>query len=143
MKLCGICAISISKPKGFSNFQARANARQWHTVQYQKVLYTNMSGKHNLPTPNCIDWSLQPFRQDCNLVSHTTNVVCVNFTHEGLLINVEFDQPIWETFHGDFYFTVRAFARRMLRESRWKKYLSILRFVKDVRDIWVGFSVQG
>ena len=41
------------------------------------------------------NWSLQPFRQDYDLASHTSYVVCVNFIHE-----CQYDR-FSETFHGN------------------------------------------
>ena len=43
-------------------------------VSYQLQAISLMHNVHN--------WSLQPFSQDEDLSSHTTNVVCISFMHE-------------------------------------------------------------
>ena len=55
------------------------------------------------------------------LVSHTAYVVYVNFIHKlrDLQFKVDSERHIfWETFHGNFLFTLRVFARNLLRGSR-------------------------
>ena len=64
-----------------------------------------------------------------DLVSHTTYVVCVNFIHKwrDLLFKVDSERQIfWETFHGNFLFTLRVFARNLLRGNRQRKTFRIL-----------------
>ena len=64
---------------------------------------------------------LDPFSQDCGLASHFTNVVCINFIHEwrDLYFNVDSERQIYlrNTFKA-FLFTLRVFARNLLRGSR-------------------------
>ena len=64
-----------------------------------------------------------------DLVSHTTYVVCVNFINKcrDLQFKVDFERQIfWETFHGNFLFTLRAFARNLLRRNRRRNTFRIL-----------------
>ena len=67
------------------------------------------------------NWPLQAFSQDYGLASHTTHVVCVNFIGEWwyLQFNVDTEQHICEKlFSWHFYFTLRVFARNLLRGNR-------------------------
>ena len=63
-----------------------------------------------------------------DLVSHTTYVVCVNFIHKWRALQFKVDserQIYWETFHGNFYLTLRIFARNLLRGNRRKNIIRI------------------
>ena len=76
------------------------------------------------------NWPLQPFSQDYGLASHTTHVVCVNFICEwrDLQFNVYAERQIFEKlFHG-MLFTLKVFARNLLRGSRRSNifYISFL-----------------
>ena len=64
--------------------------------------------------------SLQPFSQDYNLVNHTTYVVCVNFIHEwwNLQFKVDSERQIFGKLSMAILFTLRDFARHLLRGSR-------------------------
>ena len=56
-----------------------------------------------------------------DLVSHTTFIVCVNFIHKwrDLQFKVDpYDRFFWETFHGNFIYFSRVFARNLLRGNR-------------------------
>ena len=60
-------------------------------------------------------------RRIIDLVSHTTYVVCVNFIHKWRDLQFIVDserQIVWETFHSNFYFILRVFARNLLRGNR-------------------------
>ena len=62
-------------------------------IQIPTQMHTNITGHYN-PSNKIID-----------LVSHTTNVVCVNFTHKcrNLQFKVGFERQIFlKTFHGNF-----------------------------------------
>ena len=64
------------------------------------------------------------FTQDCDLTSHTTYVVCVNFIHEDLELRIVSKQQIfWETSHGNFICSQKS-ARNLLRGSRRRKICS-------------------
>ena len=69
----------------------------WHSIArsyWEMSLHTYIIGHYN-PSVRIID-----------LVSHITNVVCVNFIHKwrDLQFEVDFERQIfWETFHGNFY----------------------------------------
>ena len=74
------------------------------------------------------NWSLQPFSQDYDLVSHTTYVVCVNFIHEwwDLQFKVDSERQIFEKLFMAILFTLRVFARNLLRGSRRRNTFCIL-----------------
>ena len=64
-----------------------------------------------------------------DLVSHTTYVVCVNFIHKWRDLQFKVDserQIFWETFYGNFLFTLRVFARNLLRGNRRRNTFRIL-----------------
>ena len=71
--------------------------------------------KHSLEETYIHNWSLQPFRQDYDLVSHTTNVVCVNFIHEwrDLQFKVDSERQIFKKHFMALLFTLRVFARNL------------------------------
>ena len=72
------------------------------------------------------NWPLQPFRQDYGLVSHTTHVVCVNFTREwrDLQFNVVSERQIFEKlFHGRFIYS-RSFCQISAERKSPMKYFS-------------------
>ena len=90
-------------------------------------------------------WSLQPLSQDYCLVSHTTYVVCVNFIPEwrDLQFKVDSERQIFEKlFHGRFYFTLRVFARNLLRgnRNREERYSFRISFWCLAWDLNPGFS---
>ena len=59
-------------------------------------------------------WSLQPFSQDYDLVSHTTYVLCVNFIQflDKLFMEILFTRPV--------------FARNQLRGNRRRNFLYLV-----------------
>ena len=63
------------------------------------------------------NWPLQPFSQDYGLTSHTTHVVILNFIREwrDLQFNVDSKRQIFEKLFFLFLFTLRIFARNLLR----------------------------
>ena len=70
-----------------------------------------------------------------DLVSHTTNVVCVNFIHKwrDLLFKVDSEQQIfWETFHDNFIYS-QSFCQKSAERKSPKKYFSYFVF-----DVWPG-----
>ena len=66
------------------------------------------------------NWSLQPFSQDYDLVSHTPYVVCVNFKYEGrdLRCKVDSEWQIFEKVFTAILLTFRVFDRNLQRGSR-------------------------
>ena len=81
---------------------------------------------------------IDPSVRIIDLVSPTTYVVCVNFfihNWQDLQFKVDSErQTFWETFHGKFLFTLRAFARNLLRGKKSpKKYFSYFFFY-----VWPG-----
>ena len=70
---------------------------------------------HYNPSVNIID-----------LVSHTTCVVCVNFTQKRRDLQLKVERQIfWETFHGNFIYS-QSFSRNLLRGNRWNNTFCIL-----------------
>ena len=72
---------------------------------------------HNFP--------LKPFSQDYDLVSHTTHAVCVNFIREWrpLQFKVDSERQIFgEIFTWQALFTLRVFARNLLKRKSPRKY---------------------
>ena len=70
-----------------------------------------------------------------DLVSHTTYVVSVNFIHEwrDLQLKIDSERQIFlEKLFMAILFTLRVFARNLLRGKRRKKYVFIFRFI----DAW-------
>ena len=63
------------------------------------------------------NWSLQPFSQDYNIASHTTYVLWVNFIHEWGNLQFKVDRFL-RSFFMAIWFTLRVFARTLLRVSR-------------------------
>ena len=65
-----------------------------------------------------------------DLVSRTTyNIMCVNFIHKWWNLQFKVDserQIFWETFRGNFLFTLRVFARNLLRGNRRRNTFYIL-----------------
>ena len=64
--------------------------------------------------------SLQPFSQDYGLSSLTTYVLCSNFIHEGrdLQFKVDPERQIFDKLFMAILFTLRVYARNLLRGSR-------------------------
>ena len=63
------------------------------------------------------------------LVSHTTYVVCINFIHKRQHLQFKVDSErlnFWETFHGNFIFTLKVYARIPLRGNRRRNTFCIL-----------------
>ena len=65
------------------------------------------------------------FSRIIDLVSHTTYVVCVNVNFIQFKVDPE-RQLFWETFHSRFLFTLRVFARNLLRGNRRRNTFCIL-----------------
>ena len=64
------------------------------------------------------NWPLQPpFSQDYGLASHTSHVECVNFIREwwDLQFNVDSERQIFKKLFMACLFTLRIFARNLLR----------------------------
>ena len=72
------------------------------------------------------NWPLQPFSQDYGLASHT-HVVCVNFILElrDLQFNVD-SEDFLRNFFMAALFTLRDFARNLLRENRRRNIFFII-----------------
>ena len=68
--------------------------------------------------PYIYNWPSQPFSQDYGLASHDTHVVCVNFIHEqrNLQLKVDSEGQIFEKLFMAILFTLRVFARNLLKE---------------------------
>ena len=86
------------------------------------------------------NWPLQPFSQDYDLVSHTTYVVCVNFIHEwrDLQFKVDSERQIFEKLFMAILFTLRVFARNLLRGSRRRNIF----FSYFIFDVWPGIRTR-
>ena len=69
-----------------------------------------------------------------DLVSHTTYVVCVNFIHKwrDLLFKVDSERQTWETFHGNFIYSLK-----FLPEICWEEIAVEILFVFRF-DLWPG-----
>ena len=61
-----------------------------------------------------------------DLASHTTYVMCVNFIHEWRDLQFPNGRFFWESFHCNFIFTLRVFARNLLRGNHWRNTSHIL-----------------
>ena len=86
-------------------------------------IHTDIIGHYN-PTVRFIE-----------LVSHTTYVVCDNFTHKwrDLQFKVDSERRIfWETFHGNFYF-----HSELLPDICWEEIAEEIHFVFCF-DVWLG-----
>ena len=85
------------------------------------------SAKNKYDSNTYIIGHYNPSVRIIDLVSHTTYVVCVNFIDKwrDLQFKVGSERQIfWETFHGNFIWTLRVFARNLLRGKSPKKYFS-------------------
>ena len=85
--------------------------------------YTYIIGHYN-PSVRIID-----------LVSHTTYVVCVNFTHKWRDLQFKVDSErlnFWETFHGNF-----ILFSEFLPEICWEEITEEILFVFSF-DVWPG-----
>ena len=78
-------------------------------------------------------WSTKPtdyllYYGGFDLVSHTTYVVCVNFIHKwrDLQFNVDSKRQIFEKLFMAILFTLRVFARNLLRGNRRSNIFRIL-----------------
>ena len=78
--------------------------------------------------PTYIIGHYNPSVRIIDLVSYTTYVGCVNFIHKwrDLQFKVNSERQIFsETFHGNSIFTLRVFARNLLRGKRWRNTFRI------------------
>ena len=99
----------------------------WSFVHRPISTFTYIIGHYN-PSVKIID-----------LVSHTTYVVCVNFIHKwrDLQFKVDSERQIyWELFMA-ILFTLRVFARNLLRGNRRRNTFRISFF-----DDWPGIRTQ-
>ena len=90
------------------------------------------------------NWPLQPFSQDYGLASHTTHVMCVNFIRErrDLEFNVDSERQIFlRNFFMAVLFTLRVFARNLLRGSRRRNIFFIYHFWWLTWETNPGFCV--
>ena len=81
------------------------------------------------------NWPLQSFSQDNGLASHTTPVVYVNFIREWRNLQFKVDSPynrLLRNFFTAGLFTLRVFARNLLREHR-RRDIYFFRFHFDVQ----------
>ena len=76
-------------------------------------------------------WSLQPFRQYYDLISHTTYDVCVNlFIHERLHLQFKVNSER-QIFKKQFYLFSLCFYQKSADGKSSKKYFVIFRLVGD------------
>ena len=71
------------------------------------------------------NWPLQPFSQDYQLVSHTTDVVCVNFIHMWRDLQFKVDskrQILRKLFHGRLIYTQSLCQKSAERKSPRKYF---------------------
>ena len=73
------------------------------------------------------NWSLQHFSKDYDLASRTTYVVCVNFMHDwrDLQFKFVFQPKIFEKLLTSILFTLKVFARNLLRGCSRRKFFHI------------------
>ena len=92
---------------------------QSHTLETTKFVHTYI---HN--------WSLQPFSQDFGLASHNTHVVCINFIREWWDYSSTsiLNDRLFENFFIAILFTLRVFAKSLLRGKSPQKYFSYFIF---------------
>ena len=92
----------------------------------------------------CIhSWPLQSFSQHYDLASHTTHVVCINFIHKWRDLQFEDDserQIFWVAFSCQGLFTLRVFARNLLRGNRRRNTFFCISFWCLAWDSNPGFS---
>ena len=76
------------------------------------------------------NWSLEPFSWNYDLASHTTDAVCINFTHVWRSLQYMYNR-IRTTY---FYFARQFFAGNLLRENRRRNiYAFCSHFLLDYR----------
>ena len=94
--------IGISRRRGYEHSSSR-------------TFITLFTYKHN--------WSIQPLSQNYYLVYHTTYVECLNFMQEWryLQFNVDSERQIFETLLIVNSFTLKVFARNLLRGNIFRR----------------------
>ena len=75
-------------------------------------------------------WSLQPFSQDYGLASQTTHVVCVNLISEWQHLQFKVVSDFLRNFCKAGLFTLRIFAKNLLRGNRRRNILFFSYFIK-------------
>ena len=104
-------------------------------------MYVTQSCPWECSTSHIIGY-YKPSVRIIDVVSHTTYVVCVNFIHKwrDLQSKVDSERRIfWEIFHGKFLFTLRVFAKNLLRGNRrWSTFRIF--FLCLAWDSNLGFS---
>ena len=88
---------------------------------------TDMCTIHSRKQTYIYNWSLQPFRQDYGLASHTTLVVCVKFVLQCSLTSTRNDRFIYS----------QSFCQKSAEKKSPKKYFSYFIF-----DDWPGIRTQ-
>ena len=83
-------------------------------------LYIKKNLHSAMKLTNLWNWSLQPFRKNCQVASHTICVVYVNFIHVwwDLQFKVDSEWQILGSFLTTILFTLRVFPRNLLKGSR-------------------------
>ena len=104
-----------------SLFQDRTSKYENNNCSVPHLSYFTYTYMHTYVN-NC---SLQPFSQDYDLVSHVTYFVCVHFYTWVMGPTVQ--QQIFEKLFMANLFTLRVFARNLLRGSRRRNILFIWR----------------
>ena len=96
---------------------------------------TDMCTIHSRKQTYIYNWSLQPFRQDYGLASHTTHVVCVKFLYVsgGTYSLTSTPNDIFlRNFFMVVLFTLRVFANNLLRGSRRRNIFHISFLTTDL-----------
>ena len=93
------------------NFSRRENSQMNNFYKHIHITYI-------------LNWSLQPFSQDYDLVSHTTYVVCVNFVHEwrDLQFKVDSERQIFDKVFIAIYIYSQSFCQKSAERKSPKKY---------------------
>ena len=128
-----------------SYLQTRQNQNELHLIRWKSAssvsrLQAHLAKRvHNHIRSTYIhtyihNWPLQHFSQDFGLASHTTHVVCVNFISEwrDLQFNVDSERHFLRNFFMAGLFTLRVFARNLLRGSRRRNIFHISFLMTDL-----------
>ena len=118
-----------------ANFKSLKQAMEGVNLKFSRAFVSRNIISNDYIHTYIHNWLLQPFSQNYDPVSHTTYVVCVNFLHtwRDLQFKVDSEWQIFEKLFMAILFTLRAFARNLLRGSRRRNISFLFRF-----DIWPG-----
>ena len=109
-----------------SNYTFDAINRLWHETYGN--LKPNLVHINTKNTYIHTQLALQPFSRDYGLVSHTTHVVCAYFKREWWGLKLTSNNRFLRTFFMADLFTLRVFARNLLRVNSGRNIFFIFRF---------------